>query len=442
MFDIAIIGSGPGGYIAAIKAAQLGAKTLIIEQDQLGGTCLNRGCIPTKTFLNTSDKLQELKKIQKLGISTGDISFDYSKTSKRKDITILKLRKGIENLISKNQITLLKATSIIDADYSLFANEEKIEYKNLIIASGTEPQNLPNIKRDGKFILNSDDILNLQNLPKSILIIGSGAIGIEWSRIFNSMGVDVTIIELAANLLPTSDLAVSDYIEKNFKSQKIKFYTQTTIEKIEDKTVFLSNKETLTPEVILLAAGRKPNLEFIKADIKTEKGFISVNTNYQTNKNNIYAIGDVTGKLQLAHVASHQGIAVVEYILKNKPVEINYNIVPSIIYGKPEIASIGLKEQDISSEEYQKFYFPLSILGKSAADDETDGFIKILSQNNVIKGVHIVSKEASSLIHNFSLPIKNEIPVSELEHLIFAHPTYAEGIFEALLGLNNKSLHM
>lgn len=441
MFDIAIIGAGPGGYIAAIRAAQLGAKTIIIEKDQTGGTCLNRGCIPTKTFLNTSDKLEELKKLQKLGISTGEISFDYSKTLKRKDITILKLRKGVENLISKNQITLIKASATISEDYSLFADEEKIDCKNLIISSGTEPQNLPNIKRDGEFILNSDDILNLQELPKSILIIGSGAIGIEWSRILNAMGTEVTIIELAPSLLPTADLAVSEFVEKNFKSQKIKFYTNTTIEKIEEKTVFLSNGETITPSKILLAAGRRPNLDFIKADIKTEKGFISVNTNLQTNKNNIYAIGDVTGKLQLAHVASHQGIAVVEHILDNKPVDINYNIVPSIIYGKPEIASIGLREQDISGE-YQKSYFPMSVLGKSATDDEPDGFIKVLAQNNIIKGAHIVSKEASALIHNFSLPIKNEIPVDDLEHLIFAHPTYAEGIYEAILGLNNKALHL
>ena len=441
MFDIAIIGAGPGGYIAAIRAAQLGAKTIIIEKDQTGGTCLNRGCIPTKTFLNTSDKLEELKKLQKLGISTGEISFDYSKTLKRKDITILKLRKGVENLISKNQITLIKASATISEDYSLFADEEKIDCKNLIISSGTEPQNLPNIKRDGEFILNSDDILNLQELPKSILIIGSGAIGIEWSRILNAMGTEVTIIELAPSLLPTADLSVSEFVEKNFKSQKIKFYTNTTIEKIEEKTVFLSNGETITPSKILLAAGRKPNLDFIKADIKTEKGFISVNTNFQTNKNNIYAIGDVTGKLQLAHVASHQGVSVVEHILQNKPVNINYNIVPSIIYGKPEIASIGLCEQDISGE-YQKSYFPLSILGKSLADDEPEGFIKLLSQNNIIKGAHIISKEASALIHNFSLPIKDEIPVDNLEHLIFAHPTYAEGIYEAILGLKNKAIHL
>lgn len=441
MFDIAIIGSGPGGYTAAIKAAQLGAKTLIIEKGHTGGTCLNRGCIPTKTLLNSADKINDLKKLQKLGISTGEISFDFSKASKRKDITILKLRKGIENLISKNQITLIKASATIKEDFSLLADEEKIDCKNLIIASGTEPQNLPNIKRDGEFILNSDDILNLPELPKSILIIGSGAIGIEWSRIFNAMGVDVTIIEVAPNLLPAADLSVSEFAEKNFKSQKIKFYTSTTIEKITDKTVFLSNGETLTPDLIFLAAGRKPNLDFIKADIKTEKGFISVNTNFQTNKNNIYAIGDVTGKLQLAHVASHQGVSVVEHILENKPVDINYNIVPSIIYGKPEIAAIGLREQDLSGE-YQKSYFPMSVLGKSAADDEPDGFIKVLAQNNIIKGAHIVSKEASALIHNFSLPIKNEIPVDDLEHLIFAHPTYAEGIHEAILGLNNKAIHL
>lgn len=440
MYDIAIIGAGPGGYIAAIKAAQLGARTLLIEKDQLGGTCLNRGCIPSKTFLNTADKLNELKKLSKIGISFEGISFDYSKTSKRKDITLLKLRKGIENLIDKNKITLIKKEAVIEADNSLSADGEKIDFKNLIIASGSAPQDLPNIKRDGEFILNSDDILNLQKVPQSVLIVGSGAIGTEWARILNSTGSDVTVIELAQKLIPASDCSISEFAEKLFKSQKIKFYTNTKIEKIENKTVYLSNGESLEPEKILLAVGRRPNVDFIKSDLKKEKGFIFVDENMRTSESNIYAIGDVTGKMQLAHAASHQGIAVVEHIMLNKPVDIDYSLVPSVIYGKPEMASIGLREQDM--EDCQKSYFPLSVLGKAAADDEQEGFIKVIAKDNKIAGAHIVSKEASALIHNFSLPIKNKIPVSELEHLIFAHPTYAEGIYEAILGLNNKALHM
>lgn len=442
MFDIAIIGAGPGGYIAAIRASQLGASVVLIEKDNYGGTCLNRGCIPSKTFLNVADKMNDLNKLAKLGINLSEYSLDFSKVAKRKDITVLKLQKGVESLLKSYNVNLIKGEASLEKDGSLVVNGEKIEYKNLIIASGSEPQSLPGISLDGEFILSSNDILKLNELPKSVLIVGSGAIGLEWARIFNSFKVETTLTELAPNLLPTADFSISEYIEKSFKQQKIKFFTNTKIEKIEDKFISLSNSETLSPDIVLVAVGRKPDLSFINAEIHAERGFLSVNNNFQTNADNIYAIGDVTGKLQLAHCASHQAVAAVEHILEGKEATIDYTLVPSVIYGKPEIASIGLREQDIQDKSYKKSLFPLNILGKSVADDESEGFIKVLSINDKIVGAHIVSKEASALIHNFSLPIKEGYPVKKLEHLVFAHPTYAEGIHEAILGLNDKALHL
>jgi len=439
MFDIAIIGAGPGGYIAAIRAAQLGASVVLIEKDALGGTCLNRGCIPTKTLLSAADKINEFKKFSKFGIKANFEGIDFDKLLKRKNITILKLKKGIENLLKDNKIKVIQGNAKILNKNSLEVNSEVIKFQNLIIATGAEPADLPHIKRDGDFILNSDDILELIEYPKSLLIVGSGAIGIEWARIFSALGVAISIIDIAQNLSPTSDISLSEYLHKEFKQNKIKIYLNTGIEKIEEGKVFLTSGEVLEPEKILLATGRKPNLDIAKnLDITTEKGRVKVDNNLKTNINNIYAIGDINRIMQLAHVASHQGISAVEHIIEGKNSDIDYNSIPFIIYGQPEIASVGAKEQD----DYDVSLCPMGILGKSIVDDETDGFIKLVSQNGLLKGAHIVAKEASSLIHVLALAIKEEIPLNTLEAFVFAHPTYAEGIHEAILGLSDKSLHL
>jgi len=439
MYDLAIIGAGPGGYISAIKAAQLGCSVVLIEKDQLGGTCLNRGCIPTKTLLAASDKINDFKKLSKYGIKASFEGIEIEKLLKRKDITILKLQKGIENLLKSYNIPVIKGEAVIKDKNCLEVNDEKINFKNLIIATGSAPTDLPNIKRDGKFIVNSDDILTLKNFPKSLLIIGSGAIGIEWARIFSTLGTQTTIIEIAPRLSPTSDISISDFIEKEFKQNKIKYFADTKINKIEDRKVYLNSDEILETEMILLATGRKPNLEIAeKLSLQKENGFIKVDGNFKTNLDNIYAIGDINGIMQLAHVASHQGVCAVENIVNSKNTKIDYNAIPFIIYGKPEIASVGLKEQD----GYQISTFPIGILGKAVADDEHDGFIKIIAKDGIIKGAHIVAKEASNLIHTIALAIKENISIESLEEFVFAHPTYAEGIYEAVLGLNGKALHL
>jgi dihydrolipoamide dehydrogenase len=439
MYDIAIIGAGPGGYISAIKAAQLGSSVVLIEKDALGGTCLNRGCIPSKTLLSAADKINEFKKFSKYGIKATFEGVETDKLIKRKDITILKLQKGIENLLKSYDIPVIKGEAKLLNNTSLEVNGEQIEFKNLILATGSMPSNLPNIKRDGQYILNSDDILALSEYPKSLLIVGSGAIGVEWARIFNTLGVETTIVEIADKLAPTLDFSLCEYLIKEFKSRKIKTFLSTSIEKIEDNKVFLSSGDILEPEKILIAAGRKPDLSVVEGiNLSTDRGFIKVDDNFQTNIDNIYAIGDINGIMQLAHVASHQGICAVEHIIYGKKSHINYNAIPFVIYGKPEVASVGQIEQ----EGCDVSIFPLGILGKSVADDEPDGFVKIIAKDNVLKGVHIVAKEASSLIHTLALAIKEEIVIDKLKEFVFAHPTYAEGIHEAILGLSNEALHL
>ena len=439
MYDLAIIGAGPGGYISAIKAAQLGLSVILVEKSDLGGTCLNRGCIPTKTLLSAADKINEFKKLSKYGIKATLDCVEIDKLLKRKDITILKLQKGIENLLKSNNIEVVKGEAIIKDQNSIEVNSNIINFKNLIVATGSAPTDLPSIKRDGNYIVNSDDILTLKSFPKSILIVGSGAIGIEWARIFSALCTQTTIIEIAEKLSPTSDSSVSEFIAKEFKQNKIKTLVDTKIDKIEDKKVYLNSGETLEPEMILLATGRKPNLEITKnLNLETEKGFIKVDENFRTNIDNIYAIGDINGIMQLAHVASHQGICAVNHIVKDEKSTIDYNSIPFIIYGKPEIASVGKKEEcgdQIST-------FPLGILGKAVADDEQEGFVKLIAKDGLVKGAHIVAKEASSLIHILALAIKENININSLQEFIFAHPTYAEGIHEAILGLNGEALHL
>lgn len=439
MYDLAIIGAGPGGYISAIKAAQLGCSVVLIEKNELGGTCLNRGCIPTKTLLSATAKINELKKLSKYGIKANFEGVEIDKLLKRKDITILKLQKGIENLLKSYDIKVVHGEAIIKNETSLEVNGEQINFKNLIIATGCAPTDLPGIKRDGEFILNSDDILKMKNFPKSLLIIGSGAIGIEWARIFSTLGIQITIVEIVPKLSPSSDSSISEFIEKEFKQNKIKYFTNTKIFKIEDRKVNLDSGEILESEMILLATGRKPNMEIVSnLNVEIENGFIKVDSNCRTNIKNIYAIGDINGIMQLAHVASHQGVCAVENIVNGANAKIDYEAIPFVIYGKPEIASVGQKEQ----EDYEISTFPLGLLGKAVADDEHDGFIKLVAKDGLIKGAHIIAKDASSLIHILALAIKENISLEALKEFIFAHPTYAEGIHEAILGLSGDALHI
>lgn len=409
-FDLGIIGGGPAGYTVAFQARSKGLSVVLFEKDKVGGVCLNRGCIPTKAILHSAELYEEMKSATELGITAENLSFDYSKVVERKDKIVEKLRKSLELSIKNSGVVVVNAEAKIpshtmkNGENQVFANEEIYECKKIITATGSKPRDFDGLRFDHKFILSSDDILNLKTLPKSIVIIGSGAIGIEWARILSAFDVEVTIVEMADHLLPLADIEVSKRVERIFKSKKIKFYTSNGVEKIENQNVTLKSGETLTPELVLLATGRTP----------------------QPIENCDICIGDACGKIQLAHFAIKQAVAEIANI------EFNENLVPSVVYGCPEIAWIGKREQDLEEGNYKKSNILISALGKSHCDNCSDGFIKLLSQEGKIVGAHIVSKEAASLIQEITIAMQNNIAIDDLKKVCFAHPTYSEGIFECL----------
>lgn len=409
MYDLGIIGGGPAGYTAALHAGTKGQKVILFEKDKVGGTCLNRGCIPTKAILHSAELYEEIKNSESLGIHADNVTFDFAEVMEHKNLVVEKLRKGLELSLKNRKVEVLNTEARLLSEHKIEADGQIFECKKIIIATGSEPKNFNGMERDGTFVLNSDDILNLSKLPKNIVIVGSGAIGIEWARIFSAFETDVTIIETADYLLPAADIDVSKRIERIFKSGKIKIYKSNGVEKIQNKKVYLTGGEILEPEIVLVAIGRK----ICRID----------------NSDSVICIGDACGEIQLAHYASKQAVECVDNIVFNK------NFVPFVVYGNPEIAWAGKREQDLEEGTYQKATVLISALGKSHCDNSTEGFIKILSQEDNIIGVHIVSKEASAMLQQIIIAMQNKISVSKLKEICFAHPTYSEGIFECLFGL-------
>lgn len=409
-YDIGIVGGGPAGYTTALYEAKLGKSVILFEKDKMGGTCLNRGCIPTKAFLHVADLYSELKTANKLGIECENINFDYEKVFAYKENVVDKLRRGLELTMKNAGITVVNSYAEVISENCIKADTTEYNCAEIIVATGSKPREIKGLEFDHEFILNSDDVLNLNRLPKSILIVGSGAIGIEWSRILSAFDVQVTVVELAHRLTPLADWEVSKRIERFFKMKKIKTYLSTSIEKIEDKKVHLSNGEILEPECILSAVGR----ESVKPDIKI----------------NVECIGDACGEIQLAHYAMSQAKEIVFDIPFDK------NIVPAVIYGTPEIAWVGeVSKSKEDDEKYDKAMIPISALGKSHCDNNIDGFIKILAKDGKIKGASIISKEASSLIQQITIAMQNDLSIEDLKKVCFAHPTYSEGIFEGVMNL-------
>ena len=403
-YDYGIIGGGPAGYTAGMMLAKKGHSVILFEKDKLGGTCLNRGCIPTKALLHSSELYKQVLKASDIGFDMEIKSFDFSKIAEKRDNTVEKIRKSLELAVKNSGVTVVYAEAKVKDKNTILANDTEYKVNEIITATGSEPKELRGLEFDGKFILSSDDVLKLSELPKKVLIIGSGAIGIEWARIFSNFGVEVSIVELAGHLIPVADIEVSKRIERIFRQNKIDFFLNNSVERIDGKTVYLKSGAVLEPDFILSAVGRTPVLPF-KTDC---------------------VLGDACGEIQLAHFAIHQA--------KNIATGIDFekNLTPSVIYGEPEIAWVGLREQDCEEEECKKITLPITALGKSWCDDSTDGFIKLITLDDYIVGAHIVSKEASALIHEILIAMQNRITVSELKKTCFAHPTYSEGIFEAI----------
>lgn len=446
MFDIGIIGAGPAGYTAAIRAAQKGLSVILFEKKHIGGTCLNKGCIPTKTIIHSCKLLSELKNTSKFGIEAENVSFNFEKIQERQKNISEKIRKSLTGLIKNYNITIIEEEAQIESEHIIKTQNEEYEVKNIVIATGSKPNIIKfNGNYDNNFILTSDDILNLTQLPQSILIVGSGAIGIEWTRILSCLGVKVYVIEMAEQLVPIADYEISERIGRIFKRSRIEFYTSTTIDEIQNNSIKLSNGKEITVDCILLGAGRQ--IESCCGSLSDKLNitkYINTDENYKTNFPNIYAIGDANGISMLAHSAMKQAEEVIDIILGNETSKFNKELVPSVIYGSPEIAFIGKTEQALqkTGTEYKKSLFPISALGKAYADDKIEGFIKILANDKEILGAHIISEEASAMIEQIAIAMQNKISPKNLSDTIFAHPTYSEGILESLLALDNMAIHI
>ena len=408
-YDIGIVGGGPAGYTAALHASAQGMSVVLFEKDKIGGVCLNRGCIPTKSILHSSEVYKQTLNGENFGVCTENVTLDYSKVIERKNKILELLRKGIELSLKNAKVSLINGEAQIKNKNIIECNNEIFNCSKIICATGSSPKIVKGLEFDHEFLLSSDDILNLEKLPKSILIVGSGAIGVEWVRIFNNFGVETTVVELAERLLPLADVEVSKRLERIFKTNKIKFYTKTCVSEVKDKKITLSNGEIIEPEIVLVAVGRTPN--------NVDK---TVGIEY---------IGDVSGEIQLAHYAVKQAIENIEGIKFEK------SLTPSVVYGAPEIAWVGKREQDLDEGSYKKSMVLVSSLGKAHCDGQTDGFIKILAQDNKIVGAHIVCAEASSLIQQLTIAMQNNITIDKLKEVCFPHPTYSEGIFDAMFKL-------
>jgi dihydrolipoamide dehydrogenase len=455
-FDCVVIGGGPGGYVAAIRAAQRGLATALIESKEVGGTCLNRGCIPSKALIANADVLRKVREANKFGISVGPVSYNYADMKVRKDAVVKRIRQGLEGLIASNKITVFKGFGKFLSPHEIKVigeQEALLEARCIIIATGSEPRVLASMPFDYKRIHDSTSLLDITELPKKMLIVGGGVIGCEFACLHNAFGVDVTIVELLPQILATEGRHVADTMESTLRKQGIKIELQTVIKKLESMEsgvkATLNDDRILEADCALVSVGRKFNSDQIgieKTGIIVEKdGSIPTNEHMQTNVPHIYAIGDVTGKWILAHVASHQGMIAADNIA-GIPNEMFYNAVPSVIFTHPEVGTIGYTLERAIQAGYDAKLgkFPFQALGKSQAAIETEGFAQIIIEKNTgqILGAQVVGYGASTLIAEMAVAISSELTVHSIQETIHAHPTIAEAWMEAAFLANDMPLHL
>ena len=457
--DIIIIGGGPGGYVAAIRASQLGAKVVLIEANKIGGTCLNWGCIPTKALYKYGQILQTLKKSEDFGIQIEGFTLDMKKVQERKNDLVSRLASGISHLLKEYKVEVLSGkASLVDkssvAVTDTDGNINTVKAKNILIATGSIPSTIPIEGLDLPGVINSTQALELDYVPKTMVIIGAGVVGIEFASIYQALGTQVTLVEYLPSILANFDEEIVKRAAFYYKKNGIKIETGVKIEKIvqtkEGLKVLAQGKaedQGYEGELVLVAAGRSINVEGLNLDqvgVAYDKKGIEVNDRYETSVSGIYAIGDVIGGQMLAHVASEEGKAAVEYILGHKG-QVNYDAVPSCVFAFPEIAATGLTEDEAKrrgiSYEVSKSMF--SGNGKALTMGESDGFVKIIAEKSSRKiiGVHIIGPNASDLIHEGTLAVENALTVTEVGQTIHAHPTLAETFHEAVLGIDNMAIH-
>ncbi|MBI3194201.1 MAG: dihydrolipoyl dehydrogenase, partial [Ignavibacteriae bacterium] len=459
-FDVLIIGGGPGGYVAAIRAAQLGFKTAVVERDKLGGVCLNWGCIPTKALLKNADIYNQIKHAEEWGISYKDLSFDFGKIIKRSRDVALKNSKGVEYLFKKNKIEHISGFGFITGKGKVEVRKEgkaveEISAKHIIIATGARPRSIPGVTIDGKKVISSTEAMLLQEVPKSLIVIGAGAIGVEFGYLYNSFGTRITIVEMLPNILPIEDKELTKLLASNFKKQGIEILTETKVDSLKvgnDVNVTIQTKDTkreLKADIALMAIGVQGNVENMGLEslgVKVEKSWIQVDDFGRTNVDGVYAIGDVAGAPWLAHVASREGIVCIEAIAGKNPQPIDWDNIPGCTYCQPQVASLGLTEEKALAEGYQLKVgrFPFTASGKARAIGETDGLVKLIfdAKYGELLGAHILGAEATEMIAELGVAKSLEAISGTIAGTIHAHPTLSEAIMEAAEDAYGHAIHI
>ncbi|HKY63347.1 MAG TPA: dihydrolipoyl dehydrogenase [bacterium] len=462
-YDLIVIGAGPGGYVAAIRAAQLGLKVACIEKERsLGGTCLNVGCIPSKALLESSELYAQAKdKLKDHGVQIGQLSLDLAKCMERKDQVVGQLTGGVAFLFKKNKVDHILGTAQVNADRSVTVRQNKeetlLKAKNVLIASGSSPIELPGLKIDQKSIVDSTGALALPKVPKSMIVIGGGYIGLELGSVYLRYGSQVTVLEALDRIVPAMDLEVGKAFQRILHKQGMNFQLSTKVKKatvgkdgVEVEVEDAAGKaSTLNAEVVLVAVGRRPNtsgLGLDKAGIKLdERGRIAVNSHFQTSLAGVYAVGDVIAGPMLAHKAMEEGVAVVES-LAGQAGHVNYDAIPSVVYTWPEVASVGLTEEQVKEKgiEYRAFKYPFTAVPKAIAMGEKEGFVKLIADKKTdrLLGAHILGPRASDMIAELVLAIEFKASAEDIARTCHAHPTLSEGVKEAALGLGSGPIHI
>ncbi|MEK5070429.1 dihydrolipoyl dehydrogenase [Sporosarcina sp. FSL K6-1508] len=471
-YDVVILGGGTGGYVAAIRAAQLGLKTALVEKGKLGGTCLHKGCIPSKALLKSAEVFDTAKNhAADFGVNTKDVTLDFSRVQARKDGIVKQLHTGVTALMKKGKIDVFDGLGrmlgpsifspmpgTISVEMNNGDENEMLILKNLIIATGSRPRTLPGLDIDEKQVMSSDGALSMETLPKSIIIVGGGVIGIEWASMLNDFGVEVTVLEYADRIIPTEDEDISKEMKKLLTKKGITFATSakvlpdTLVKKEGSVTISAEmNSETtvFTAEKMLVSVGRQANVEGIGLDnteIEVVNGFIKTKPSFQTKEAHIYAIGDVIGGLQLAHVASHEGIAAVEHIAGMKNEAIDYTKISRCIYSSPEASSVGITEKQAKEQGFDVKVgkFPFMAIGKALVNGNSDGFVKIIADKKTddILGVHMIGDHVTDLISEAGLAMVLDATPWEVASTIHPHPSLSEVMGEAALAVDGKAIHM
>ena len=456
-YDLAVIGAGPGGYVAAIRAGQLGLKTVVVERDQLGGVCLNWGCIPSKALLRNAEIVELLGRAEEFGISFDNLHVDFGKAIDRSRKVVSTLTRRVAGLLKKNKVEHISADArFTDATTLALSNGDSLTASSIIVATGARARSIPGMELDGQRVITSREALERRELPKKALIIGGGATGAEFAYLWNAYGVDVTIVEVLPNLLPLEDEDVSRQLERSFRRQGINYLTsaRVTASTVSGDGVHLEvaqGEETtaLEADLVLIAAGVQPNTDNLgleETGVGLDRGYVTVDSSMATNVSGVYAIGDVTGILLLAHVAQAQGVLAVERIAGLESPDINYDIMPRATYCRPQVASFGLTEKQAVERGHRVKIgrFPFQASGKAQAMGDTEGMVKVVADEEYgeLLGVHMIGPEVTELLGELSLGRLLEGTTHEVGWLVHSHPTLSEALKEAALAADGKAIHI